>query len=76
MLLESLYKAGTYDQVNLGGLACLEVLVRRLAQMIEATSKGVAGRELEFRAKFTGGNLGPRHCADRAQDLRPQARPR
>ena len=39
-LIEALYVAGTYDQVNVGALVCLEVVSRRLLQYVEAYAHG------------------------------------
>ncbi len=35
-LTDSLYQAGTVDQLNLGGLLCIETLCRRIAAIVEA----------------------------------------
>ena len=40
VLIEILYQAGTYDALNLGALACIEVTVRRLISIIEAHAGG------------------------------------
>ncbi len=39
-LIDTLYLAGTFDQVNMGALACLEVVARRLLQYVEAYAHG------------------------------------
>ncbi len=40
VLIDALYLAGTYDQVNVGALASLEVITRRLLQYVEAYVHG------------------------------------
>ena len=42
VLIEILYQAGTYDALNLGALACIEVTVRRLISIIKKTHAGGA----------------------------------
>jgi hypothetical protein len=39
-LIDTLYLAGTFDQVNMGALASLEVVSRRLLQYVEAYAHG------------------------------------
>ena len=40
-MLEMLEHCGCYDQLNLGGLAVIEALVRRLIATLESNAKGV-----------------------------------
>ena len=40
-LVEILYQGGTYDQLNVGAVASLEISSRRLIAIVEATSKGL-----------------------------------
>ena len=40
VLIESLYVGGTYDQLNLCSLACMEILARRIQAIIDAYSSG------------------------------------
>lgn len=40
ILIESLYIAGTYDQLNISGLASVEILVRRIQAIVDAYSAG------------------------------------
>ena len=40
ILIESLYIAGTYDQLNVSGLASVEILVRRIQAIVDAYSAG------------------------------------
>ncbi|CAK0895503.1 unnamed protein product, partial [Prorocentrum cordatum] len=39
-LIEALWQAGTFDQLNMGAVAALEVVPRRLLQCVEACAKG------------------------------------
>ena len=43
-IIELLYVAGTFDQLNMGANACLEVATRRLLQYVEAYAHGAVGR--------------------------------
>ena len=40
-LEEMLHQRGTYDQLNVGAVASLEIASRRLIAIVEATSKGL-----------------------------------
>ena len=40
VLIESIYLAGTYDQLNLGCLASVEILARRIQAVVDAYSAG------------------------------------
>lgn len=40
ILIECVYIGGTYNQLNLSGLACVEVVVRRIQAIIDAYSTG------------------------------------
>ena len=39
-LIEALWQAGTFDQLNMGAIAAMEVIARRLLQYVEAYAKG------------------------------------
>ena len=40
VLMESIYLAGTYDQLNLSSLACIEIIARRIQAIVDAYSSG------------------------------------
>ena len=40
VLIESIYLAGTYDQLNLSSLACIEIIARRIQAIVDAYSSG------------------------------------
>ncbi|CAK0800111.1 unnamed protein product, partial [Prorocentrum cordatum] len=61
-LIECLYLAGTYDQVNMGALASLEVIARRLLQHTEACAHG-ADHANWAAAKHLAGTTMPRAVA-------------
>ena len=53
-LTEALYHAGTYDQLNIGGLVCLEVLARRAQSIIDAYSVNPTKPNWSGARFFTG----------------------
>ncbi|CAK0906248.1 unnamed protein product, partial [Prorocentrum cordatum] len=57
-LIEVLYLAGTYDQLNMGALASLEVVSRRLLQYVEAYAHGAENANWGA-AKHLGGTTNP-----------------
>eukprot|EP00959_Pyramimonas_sp_CCMP1952_P379423 7947500-Pyramimonas_sp.AAC.1 len=57
-LIECLYLAGTYDQANMGALASLEVIARRLLQHTEAYARG-ADHANWAAAKHLAGTTNP-----------------
>ncbi|CAK0793120.1 unnamed protein product, partial [Prorocentrum cordatum] len=57
-LIEVLYLAGTHDQLNMGALASLEVVSRRLLQYVEAYAHG-ADQANWGAAKYLGGTTNP-----------------
>ena len=72
-LVEILYQGGTYDQLNVGAAASLEIASRRLIAIVEATSKGLDSPNWETARHYTGTStvfdLAPhelRACATRA----------
>ncbi|CAK0825411.1 unnamed protein product, partial [Prorocentrum cordatum] len=56
--IEVLYLAGTYDQLNMGALASLEVVSRRLLQYVEAYAHGAENANWGA-AKHLGGTTNP-----------------
>ena len=44
-LVEALHQAGCHDQLNLGGSAALEVIARRLLQIMEAATSDLDGAD-------------------------------
>ena len=57
-LVEIIYQAGVYDQLNMGANCCIEVAVRRLLQNVEAYSKGLDSPNWDS-AKHLGGASSP-----------------
>ena len=53
-LVEILYQGGTYDQLNVGAVASLEIASRRLIAIVEATSKGLDSSNWETARHYTG----------------------
>ena len=53
-LVEILYQGGTYDQLNVGAAASLEIASRRLIAIVEATSKGLDSPNWETARHYTG----------------------
>ena len=53
-LVELLYQGGTYDQLNVGAVASLEIATRRLFAIVEATSKGLDSPNWETARHYTG----------------------
>ena len=56
-ITETLFLAGVYDQLNLGGLACIEHLCRRAQTVVDAYAGGGSGKP-NFGAAhlYTGGS--------------------
>ncbi len=54
VLIDALYLAGTYDQVNVGALASLEVITRRLLQYVEAYAHGAENPNWSSAKHFSG----------------------
>jgi hypothetical protein len=52
-LVAALEAAGEIDQVNLGGLVCIEILVRRLQSLVEAYSRGPENPDWTLAASLT-----------------------
>jgi hypothetical protein len=53
-LLMALHHAGTYDQVNLGSLICLEVLARRVQGIVDAHSVNAASPNWKLAEFYEG----------------------
>ena len=53
-LIETLYVAGTFDQVNMGALVSMEVLTRRLLQYVEAYAHGAENPNWSSAKHFAG----------------------
>ena len=53
-LVEILYQGGTYNQLNVGAVASLEIASRRLIAIVEATSKGLDSPNWETARHYTG----------------------
>ena len=53
-LVEILYEGGTYNQLNVGAVASLEIASRRLIAIVEATSKGLDSPNWETARHYTG----------------------
>ena len=53
-MLDMLEHCGCYDQLNLGGLAVIEALVRRLLATLEANAKGVHNANWTMARHITG----------------------
>ena len=53
-LVEILYQGGTYDQLNVGAVASLEIASRRLIAIVEATSKGLDSPNWGTARHYTG----------------------
>jgi hypothetical protein len=52
-LVTALEAAGETDQVNLGGLVCIEIVVRRLQSLVEAYSRGPENPDWTLAASLT-----------------------
>ncbi|CAK0820614.1 unnamed protein product, partial [Prorocentrum cordatum] len=57
-LVEALEEAGCIDQVYLGGLACLEVIARRLGAIVDACKRGGAPSVANAKYLFAAGRRG------------------
>ena len=53
-LVEILHQGGTYDQLNVGAVASLEIASRRLIAIVEATSKLLDSPNWETARHYTG----------------------
>ncbi len=53
-LIEALYVAGTYDQLNVGASVALEVIARRLLQYVEAYAHGADNPNWSSAKHFAG----------------------
>ena len=53
-LVEIPYQGGTYDQLNVGAVASLEIVSRRLTAIVEATPKGLDSLNWETARHYTG----------------------
>ena len=60
-LMDTLYYAGCYDQLNMGSLACLENVGRRICQIVEAYATDSA-RPNWSSAKYYMGQQGAADC--------------
>ena len=58
-LLEAFEYAGTYDQLNLGSLACMETLGRRMQSIVDAYNSGSAASPDWGAARIMSGYQGP-----------------
>ena len=62
-VVEILYQGGTYDQLNVGAVASLEIASRRLIAIVEATSKGLDSPNWKTARHYTGTSTLPVSCA-------------
>jgi hypothetical protein len=53
-LIEVLWVAGTYDQLNVGGLMSLEVVARRILAIVDAHSKGLESPNWDNAKYYSG----------------------
>ena len=58
-LLEALEQAGCYDQLNLGSLACMETLGRRVQSIVDAYNSGSSSAPDWGAARIMSGYQGP-----------------
>ena len=60
-LIDTLYYAGSVDQLNLGGLLCLEIVARRLEAIVEALRDGADNANWDT-AKYLAGRRSAMDC--------------